>query len=672
MTLFAACLLTFLLGAVASLLPRSFRTANAVGSGFAALGCLLGLAPAGQALFSPQNWQLTLAWPPPWGLGALAIDGISALFLVPAFALMALGAVYGRGYLAHLEGKKRAGPPWFFYNILAACIAGVFTARDPLLLLLFWEGMALSSYFLVCMEDTDGSVRRAGRIYLVASHLGAAFLLILCLQPGATWPPTPAALAMPDMLDALNQIGSPGPLNAPSLAAPAPAGLIFLLALVGFGSKAGLAPLGVWLPEAHPAAPSHVSAVLSGVMIKTGVYGILRVLLALDPEPWWGWTLIALGGATAVLGVCGALAQAELKRLLAWSSMENAGLMLLGLGLGALGKACDAPLVAALGFGAALIHMVNHGVFKSLLFFCAGSVLLGSGERRMDQLGGLLKRMPATGAAFAVASLGICGLPPLGGFASELVLGLCAMKGLLLPTASLDIPSLAALAVLVLCAGLAAAVFVGAFGSVFLGEPRSQAAQNAHEAPALMRWPMFALAGTGLLLGLGAPLLLQTVLGVLAPDLPAAPELGAPLVAGLWTASLVFALLLALFGGLFALRRWLLSGRELRTGPTWDCGYIAPTARIQYTYSSFAQPLALMFRSLTGGTGRTTRPWGLFPARAGYFAETQDRVLTAFLRLFGYLDARLEALHRLQQGQVHVYVLYIAATLVALLAWGLR
>lgn len=693
MTLFAASLLTFLLGAVASLLPRSFRTANAVGSGFAALGCLLGLVPAVQALFSPQNWQLTLAWPPPWGLGALAIDGISALFLVPAFVLMALGAVYGRGYLAHLEGKKRAGPPWFFYNILAACIAGVFSARDPLLLLLFWEGMALSSYFLVCMEDADGSVRRAGRIYLVASHLGAAFLLLLCLQPGATWPPTPAALAMPNvadvagvtgLLDSLNPlnaldavstldaVSAPGLLSAPSLAASAPAGLLFLLALVGFGSKAGLAPLGVWLPEAHPAAPSHVSAVLSGVMIKTGVYGILRVLLALEPEPWWGWTLITLGGATAVLGVCGALAQAELKRLLAWSSMENAGLMLLGLGLGALGKACDAPLVAALGFGAALIHMVNHGVFKSLLFFCAGSVLLGSGERRMDQLGGLLKRMPGTGAAFAVASLGICGLPPLGGFASELVLGLCAMKGLLLPTASLDIPSLAALAVLVLCAGLAAAVFVGAFGSVFLGEPRSQAAKNVHEAPAFMRWPMFALAGAGLLLGLGAPLLLQTVLRVLAPSLPEAAELGAPLVAGLWTASAVFALLLALFGGLFALRRRLLSGREVRTGPTWDCGYIAPTARIQYTYSSFAQPLALMFRSLTGGAGRATRPWGLFPARAGYFAETQDRILTAFLRLFGYLDARLEALHRLQQGQVHVYVLYIAATLVALLAWGLR
>jgi len=686
-TLFAASLLIFLLGAVASLLPRSFRMANAVGSGFAALGCLLGLAPAAQALFSPQDWRLTLAWPPPWGLGALAIDGISALFLTPAFVLMALGAVYGRGYLAHLEGKKRAGPPWFFYNILAACIAGVFSARDPLLLLLFWEGMALSSYFLVCMEDTDGSVRRAGRIYLVASHLGAAFLLLLCLQPGATWPPTPAALAMPNvadvagvpgLLDSLNPLNALEAGNAPDLLAPsglaasAPAGLIFLLALVGFGSKAGLAPLGVWLPEAHPAAPSHVSAVLSGVMIKTGVYGILRVLLALKPEPWWGWTLIALGGATAVLGVCGALAQAELKRLLAWSSMENAGLMLLGLGLGALGKACDAPLVAALGFGAALIHMVNHGVFKSLLFFCAGSVLLGSGERRMDQLGGLLKRMPGTGAAFAVASLGICGLPPLGGFASELVLGLCAMKGLLLPTPSLDVPSLAALAVLVLCAGLAAAVFVGAFGSVFLGEPRSQAAKNVHEAPAFMRWPMFALAGAGLLLGLGAPLLLQTVLRVLTPDLPAAPELGAPLVAGLWTASAMFALLLALFGGLFALRRWLLSGREVRTGPTWDCGYIAPTARIQYTYSSFAQPLALMFRSLTGATGRATRPWGLFPARAGYFVETQDRILTAFLGLFGYLDARLEALHRLQQGQVHVYVLYIAATLVALLAWGLR
>jgi hydrogenase-4 component B len=654
--LFAACLAVFLLGAVVPLLPRSFRAANALGSGFVVLGCALGLIPAAQALIAPQDWTLALSWPPPWGLGRLAIDGVSALFLTPALVLMALGAVYGRGYLAHMEGRKRAGPPWFFYNILAACITGVFTARDPLLLLLFWEGMALSSYFLVSMEDTDGSVRRAGRIYLVASHLGAAFLLVLCLLPGASWPPADGLAAGASM---------------PLVEGIAPAGLIFLLALVGFGSKAGLAPLGVWLPEAHPAAPSHVSAVLSGVMIKTGVYGILRVLLAYQPEAWWGWTLIGLGGVTAILGVAGALGQAELKRLLAWSSMENAGLMLLGLGLGALGRAMDAPLVAALGFSAALIHMVNHGVFKSLLFFCAGSVLHATGERRMDQLGGVLKRMPVTGLAFFAGGLGICGLPPFGGFASELVLGLCAVKGLLLPTASLDIPSLGALGALILCAGMAAAVFSGAFGAVFLGEPRSQIAKTAHEAPALMRWPMILLAGLGLLLGFAAPLLLETVLRALEPSLPGAQALGAPLVDGLATASLVFGLLLAVFGGLFLLRRALLKGRDVRRGPTWDCGYINPTARIQYTYSSFAQPLAGMFQALTGKTGSTTRPWGLFPARAGYFAEAQDRILTAFLAGFGFLDARLEALHRLQQGQVHVYVLYIAATLVALLAWGL-
>jgi len=615
------------------------------------LGCLLGLVPVVQALIAPQDWVLTLAWPPPWSMGRLGLDGISALFLAPALVLIGLGAVYGRGYMAGMEGQRRAGPPWFFYNILAAAITGVFTARDPLLLLLCWESMALSSYFLVCLEDTDGAVRRAGRIYLVASHLGAAFLLVLALLPGSTWPPG-AGIA-------------PG-----TVAGAAPAGVLFLLALVGFGSKAGLAPLGVWLPEAHPAAPSHVSAVLSGVMIKTGIYGILRVLLALSPEPWWGWTLITLGATTAILGVAGALAQTELKRLLAWSSMENAGLMLLGLGLGTLGRAMDAPLVAALGYSAALIHVVNHGVFKSLLFFCAGSVLHATGERRMDRLGGVLKRMPVTGAAFLVAALGICGLPPLGGFASELVLGLCAVKSLLLPSASLDIPGLGVLAALILCAGMAAAVFVGAFGTVFLGEPRSGEV-HAHESPAAMRGPMIVLAGLGALLGLGAPLLLATVLRALEPFLPGASALGAPLVQGLTTATWVFGLLLAFFAGLFLLRRALLRGRDVRTGPTWDCGYAAPTARIQYTYSSFAQPLADMFQSLIGRTGSMTRPWGLFPARAGYVAETQDRILAAFLALFEFLDARLEALHRLQQGQVHVYVLYIAATLVALLAWGL-
>jgi hydrogenase-4 component B len=660
MIFFAAGLAVFLLGALAALLPRSFRAASAIGSGAAVLGCFLGLIPAAQALIAPQEWKLTLAWPPPWGLGSFALDGISALFLTPALVLVGLGAVYGRGYLAASEGRKKAGPPWFFYNILAAAITGVFTARDPFLLLLSWEVMALSSYFLVCMEDTDGAVRRAGRIYLVASHLGAACLLVLCLLPGAAWPPGE---------------GLPPGLSAHMAASLAggvvPAGVLFVLALIGFGSKAGLAPLGVWLPEAHPAAPSHVSAVLSGVMIKTGVYGILRILLTLNPAPWWGWTLVLLGGGTAVLGVAGALGQGELKRLLAWSSMENAGLMLLGLGLGALGRANGVPLVAALGFGAALVHMVNHGVFKSLLFFCAGSVLHGTGERRMDQLGGVLGRMPVTGATFLVAALGICGLPPMGGFASELVLGLCAIKGLLLPVQSLDIPSLATLAALILCAGMAAAVFVGAFGTVFLGAPRSEAAAHAHESPPAMCGPMITLAVLAPLLGLGAPLLLQTALRALEPAIPGAMALGAPTVAALSTAAWVFGLLLALMAGLFVLRRALLRGRDVRTGPTWDCGYAAPSARIQYTYSSFAQPLASMFHVLTGRTGVTTRPWGLFPARTGYAAETQDRILQSFLAVFAFIDAKLEAMHRLQQGQVHVYVLYIAATLVALLVWGL-
>jgi len=650
--LFAACLAVLLLGALGALLPRSGRAAGNLGAGAAVLGSLLGLAAAAQSLAEPTGWALAVSWPPPWGLGRFAMDELSAFFLIPAFLLCGLGAVYGRGYLAHLDEQgRRAGPPWCLYNLLTAAIAGVFTARAPFLFLLCWELMALTSYFLVCQEHEDGAVRRAGRVYLIASHLGAAFLLVLFLMPGATWPPSDATGIV---------------------AGAAPAGLAFCLALVGFGSKAGLAPLSVWLPEAHPAAPSHVSAVLSGVMIKTGVYGILRLLLALDPAPWWGWALIGLGGATAVIGVAGALCQGELKRLLAWSSMENAGLLLLALGLGALGRASGAPVVAALGFGAALIHVVSHGVFKSLLFFCAGSVLHATGERRMDRLGGLMRRMPATGAAFFIGAAGISGLPPLGCFATELVLGLAALKALLLPTPGLDVPGLTTLAVLALCAGMAAAAFAGARGVVFLGEPRGEAAGAAHEAPAAMRWPMLLLSGLGLLLGLGAPLLLNLALLALRPALPEAVELAAPALTALTWSSAGFGLLLALLAGLAGLRRWLLSGRDVRTGPTWDCGYAAPTARIQYTYTSFAQPLADMFQALTGPRGATTRAHGLFPSRVGYAAEARDRFLAGFLALFRFADSRLEALHRLQQGQVHVYVLYIAATLVGLLAWGLK
>jgi formate hydrogenlyase subunit 3/multisubunit Na+/H+ antiporter MnhD subunit len=279
--------------------------------------------------------------------------------------------------------EKALGVSWFFFNLLVASMALVVVARNGILFLVAWELMALASFFLVTMQDDEERVRDAGRTYLVASHLGTAFLLVLFIM-----------LA-----------GGTDSLDFDRFAAGSHAGLLFILAAIGFGTKAGFVPLHVWLPEAHPAAPSHVSAVMSGVMIKTGIYGLVRTLTFLGPLPAWaGWLLVGVGVTSGVLGVLFALAQHDLKRLLAYHSVENIGIITLGLGLGLVGlRAGFAPL-AVLGFAGALLHVLNHALFKGLLFLGAGAVLHGTKTRDMEELGGLLKRMPWTGPLFLIGA----------------------------------------------------------------------------------------------------------------------------------------------------------------------------------------------------------------------------------------------------------------------------
>ena len=380
----------------------------------------------------------------------------------------------------------------------------VVVARNGVLFLMSWELMSLASFFLVTLEDEKESVRRAGWIYLVAMHLGTAFLLAMFLLLGK----------------------NAGSLDFERLStAAAPSGVFFLLAVIGFGTKAGFIPMHVWLPEAHPAAPSHVSAVMSGVMIKTGIYGLLRMLTLLGPPPaWWGWTLVAIGVVSGILGVLYALSQHDLKRLLAYHSVENIGIIAMGLGVGVLGISYENPTMAALGFTGGLLHVVNHAVFKSLLFLGAGSVLHATGTGELDRLGGLLKRMPVTGATFLIGAAAISGLPPLNGFVSEFLIYLGAVAGL--GSQAHIAPAWPLMSVLVvgglaLIGGLAAACFTKAFGIVFLGEPRSDEAAHAHEAGAAMRWPMVVLAGLCVLIGLAAPLwplVLQPAVAAVLPE----------------------------------------------------------------------------------------------------------------------------------------------------------
>lgn len=624
-----------------------------MGAGGAVVACVLGIIPAMRVLLGHAPETLGLAWNVPLASFSLEIDALSAFFLLPLFGLSALAGIYGAGYL-----RERGARSWLWFNLLVASMALVVVARNGVLFLVSWEVMTLASYFLVTLDHERPGVRRAGRIYIVATHVGTAFLLLFFLGLCGTSPTLD--------FDALGR-GTAVPFLAPSA--------LFLLAVLGFGTKAGFMPLHMWLPEAHPAAPAHVSAVMSGVMIKMGIYGLLRMLPYLGPVPaWWGWLLVAIGLVSGILGVLYALAQHELKRLLAYHSIENIGIIACGMGLGLLGVAYGTPFLIVLGFAGALLHVLNHAVFKGLLFLGAGSVLHGSGTGEIEHLGGLLRRMPWTGAAFLTGALAISGLPPLNGFVSEFLIYLGSFQAAAAAPSQVALAGMLLIAGLALIGGLAAACFVKAFGIAFLGEPRSEAARAAHESGLLLRAPMAVLAVACLAIGLGAPWLLRLLL----PAIPYSSSLP-PLALGaeLDTATAILrrvasgaALLILLALAAAALRRALLARRGVTRSGTWDCGYAAPTPRMQYTASSFAQPILELFAPLLGTRVSSLKPMGPFPAAASHATETPDTFRERVVApVTAEIARRIAPFRRIQEGRVQVYVLYIALTLLAVLLY---
>jgi len=643
----------FAASGLAALFIASPRWSSAVGAGGAVAGAVAGLFAAFGCLLSGAAWRLDLAWSLPIGRLCLQMDALSAFFVAATLFLCGLAAVYGAGYMRSYAGR-RLGPSWMFFNLLAASMTLVLTAADSVLFLMAWEIMALASFFLVVFEDEREDARRAGRIYLIATHLGVLPLLAMFLLLG----------------------GASGGTDFSGFTAGGAPGLLFLLAVLGFGAKAGFIPLHVWLPEAHPAAPSHVSAVMSGVMIKTGVYGLARALTWFGaPPPWWGWTLVAIGAVSGVWGVLFALAQHDLKRLLAYHSVENIGIIALGLGVGLLGVSYGSPTVAALGFAGGLLHVLNHALFKGLLFLGAGAALHATRTRDMDRMGGLMKRMPWTGACFFVGAAAISALPPFNGFISEFLIYVGAFRSAGLEAAQAA-PAIVVILSLALIGGLALACFAKAAGMVFLGEPRAEEAARAHEAGWLMRASMLILALACALIGLASPLALELVAPAARVLAPAPGEAVAALAqasALLARVSAAAATLAVLAGGLWLWRGWLLRGRGVERTVTWDCGYARPTARMQYTASSFAHPMIRAFGALLPTRAKVTPPEGLFPKESSFHSHTPDLFLE---RVFGPAFAGaarfFSRLRWVQQGRVQVYVLYVALTALLLLLWKLR
>jgi formate hydrogenlyase subunit 3/multisubunit Na+/H+ antiporter MnhD subunit len=647
--------LLVLSGLLALVAERRPLLCTIIGAGGAVAGSLLGLVPVLNGLLTGTSESLDLPWDVPYGSFSVELDPLSAFFATPILVLCSLAAIYGSAYLYDSRSHRSLGPPWFLFNLLTASMVLVVLARNGMLFLTAWEIMSLASFFLVTFEDDQDSVRAAGRTYLIATHLGTAFLLVFFIL----------------LSQSSDSLDFPVPGTVPA----ASAGLLFVLALVGFGTKAGLMPFHVWLPEAHPAAPSHVSAVMSGVMIKTGIYGLVRAFTFLPvPADWWGWTLIGIGIVSGVWGILFALAQHDLKRMLAYSTVENAGIIAMGLGLGVLGLSRGQTFPAVLGFAGALLHVINHALFKGLLFLGAGTVLRATGTRELDRLGGLAKRMPGVAIAFLIGAAAITGVPPFNGFVSEFLLYLGAFVFQRVPDALPAAAALGVIAALGLIGGLAAIGFTKVFGIAFLGTPRSPEAAGAHAPSVLLSGPLFVLAAGCVVLGLLARYVGAMLPPVLAPLLHVEPVMLAPDVeaalAPLARVTFAAALLIAVALALALLRLRLLSGRMVTMSETWGCGYAQPTPRMQYTASSFVQPVLDFFHPLLHARKTTAPPEGPFPSAAALATQTPDLPREYFYRpLFEWIEWLLSRLRWLQHGNVHLYVLYIGVTLVGLLLW---
>ena len=626
--------------------------------------CGAGLAGAFWMLAVPRQTTLELPSPFPGMRTLLGGDALSAWFAVPVFLVGGLGSIFGSAYWSAGRRPRNGRRLRLCYGWLLASLVFVLLARDGASFLIAWEVMALTNFFLVTIEENNAEVRRAGWLYLLYSHVTILGLFaFFMLQHQVT-----------------------GALGFQPIAASVPTGArtaIFALALVAFGVKAGAMPLHSWLPSAHASAPSHVSAVMSGVVIKMGIYGLVRTTGLFDELPLaWGATVLALGAIAAFFGVVFALAQHDLKRLLAYHSIENIGIILLGLGLAMVGRSVGRADWVLLGMAGCLFHVWNHALFKSLLFFGAGSVVHATGSRDIERLGGLARRMPATATLFLVGALAICGLPPWNGFASELLVYLGLVRA---AVATPGAPSAAWVAVaapvLAATGALAVACFVKVTGIVFLGTPRSAAAGEAHESPLPMLLPMALLAALCALLGL-APVLVAPALeratavwagGAAEGGGPALPALAALVpFSGL---SLGAVLLVALVGLLVAAvvpvcRRGRLRQPEL---PTWDCGFaaVASSPRVQYTGSSFAGWITSSFAWALRPHERLPQIDRLFPAAARFDSHVEDTVLDRFLQPAGRCALAGTAWFRsLPQGQLQRYIVYILAVLVPLLMWA--
>ncbi len=611
-------------------------------------GCGLGVYDATTRIFQPTNpiicnyeWLQIFTF-------SLKIDAVSAFFLVPIFAISAIAALYSFQYMHDKERSADTANNYFFYSLLILSMALVVCANNLITFALTWELMSISSFFLVIYDVHKKSVRNAGYLYFIFTQAGALFIFagfgFLYSHTGSF------------AFDTLASIPDSAKLIA------------FILILIGCGSKAGIMPLHIWLPYAHPAAPSHVSAIMSGVMIKIGIYGIVRFYLLLAPTSvLFGQIVITLGIITGSLGVVYAIGKQDIKKILAYSSVENIGIILLGLGIGMLGTATGNTTMAAFGFAGGLLHMLNHSIFKSLLFMGAGAVIHQAKTGDSNQLGGLMKKMPVTGGTFLIGSISISGLPPFNGFISEVLIYYGAFQGLSLHGASFLLSTLTIISLAVI-GGLAAGCFTKTVGVVFLGEPRTQSAANASEAGSLMIVSQLILAALCLLIGIWPDYFIQAAF-LASQAIPLIADFETiqfmPLMTNIARTSALFLLLFIIVA---IIRKLFYVGKKITRAGTWGCGFTQPSVRMQYTGTSYADTMVSFYRPLILLQKKYSGIRKIFPGKttySSYVHDTSEIGLNFFIvRPILFILAKLRWI---QHGNIQLYIGYIVLAIVAML-----
>src|SRR3989339_2027572 len=597
-------------------------------------------------------------------------DPLSLFFVFVILIISFPSLVFSIGYLKNEYSSRKIALSWILSLGFIFSMLGVVTTNNGFFFLIMWELMSLISYFLVVFDSKKSKSIQAGTIYIIMTHIGTTFI-------------TAAILMLFNYSKSFDFIAMK---NAVELIPSGTKNLIFLFLLIGFGTKAGIVPLHIWLPYAHPQAPSHISSIMSGVMIKTAIYGLLRfvfIILGINAL-WWGVLVIILAAIACIVGVVYALIEHDIKKLLAYHSVENIGIILLGIGASMIFLKMNIPSLAILALIAGLYHLINHAVFKSLLFLCAGSIYKATGLRDMEKLGGLIKTMPWTAASFLVGAMGISALPPLNGFISEWLTFQALFSGALYGTGSVKILMGIYAAVLALTGGLAAACFVKAFGITFLAMPRSQAAKEAKEvAPSMIYMTGFLALMTVVLGLLASPVIkiLSRVSGyVLSADVSAMSVSGFSLnnlvvmpLAGTYLSSPLIALALIVVSGVALGLVLLFYGKsKVTVDKTWGCGYYNLDSRTEYTATAFSKPFRIAFSFFYRPYHKKEKIRDSYYHVKSMKYETSITPLfkkyiydTVISRVFGTANF----LSRMQSGSIHFYIAYIFATIIVLLVF---